>query len=109
MPPCVNFSTIYLPGPVVALPNPSLPVQALLQDLLPVTKHLHNVHQSQQGLQEGTYLTATDYLEYVDKQTGFTPLLAAVFNHREQCAKLVRNTTCTHHFPRVYFGASRKA
>ena len=66
-----------------------LPLQALLQDLLPVAEQPQDAYGSQQDTDKGTHPTMADYLEFVDKQTGLTPLLAAVFHHREACAKLV--------------------
>lgn len=76
---------------MVAQPDPLSALQALLEDILPV-----DLHHSQQDLGTGSYRTATDYLEYVDKDTGFTPLLAAVHYHRGHCAKLVRITITNH-------------
>lgn len=66
-------------------------LQALLQDRLPQARYLESINNSHKDLHEDSPLTVTDYLEYVDKTTGFTPLLAAVFYHKERCARLVRD------------------
>ena len=71
-------------------------LQALLQDRMPQARSLENIHKSQQDLHEGLPLSVADYLEYVDKTTGLTPLLAAVLYHREQCARLVRDAGIPH-------------
>jgi hypothetical protein len=60
-------------------------VQVLLQDSLPRAR-LHEDYQKDEATPP---VSLTDYLEYVDKKTGFTPLLAAVFWHRTQAARLV--------------------
>lgn len=91
----------FVPGPELGLLNRPF-LQALLQDILPASNHLQDLHHSQQDLSKRPYPTAADYLEYVDKQTGFTPLLAAVRYHRGQCAKLVRVTHHSHHTPVLF-------
>ncbi|KAL0020903.1 hypothetical protein WJX77_009182 [Trebouxia sp. C0004] len=60
-------------------------LQVLLQDSLPRAR-LHGDYQKDETAQP---VSLTDYLEYVDKQTGFTPLMAAVFWHRTQAARLL--------------------
>ena len=69
----------------------SSPRLALLQDRLPQARYLESILKIRQDLHEGTPPTVAGYLEYVDKTTGFTPLLAAVFYHTEQCARLVKD------------------
>ncbi|KAA6424831.1 MAG: hypothetical protein FRX49_05005 [Trebouxia sp. A1-2] len=56
-----------------------------LEDSLPRAR-LHGDYQKLEATQP---VSLTDHLEYVDKQTGFTPLLAAVFWHRTQAARLL--------------------
>ncbi|KAL0018862.1 hypothetical protein WJX79_001589 [Trebouxia sp. C0005] len=60
-------------------------LEVLLQDSLPRAR-LHGDYQKLEATQP---VSLTDHLEYVDKQTGFTPLLAAVFWHRTQAARLL--------------------
>ena len=61
-------------------------VQALLQNKLPEARLLE---ECQKGQDTPHCRIAADYLEHVDIKTGFTPLLAAVFWHRAQAARLV--------------------
>ena len=60
-------------------------VQTLLQNKLTEARLL----ECQKGQDTPRCCIAADYLEHVDVKTGFTPLLAAVFWHRAQAARLV--------------------
>ena len=66
--------------------------QQCLQALLlvrPRVKLLQESHKSQKNLPPA--LNVADYLEYVDQQTGLTPLLASIASHRSPAASLVRS------------------
>lgn len=62
-----------------------LNAQGLLQDRLSAIRLLGD----QKGQHTLQSVTVADYLEYVDARTGFTPLLAAIFYHNIEAAKLV--------------------
>lgn len=62
-----------------------LTAQGLLQDKLSAIRLLGD----QKGQHTTQSVTVADCLEYVDALTGFTPLLAAIFYHNMEAAKLV--------------------
>lgn len=66
------------------------PLQVLLQEHLPNGKVWH---QHQDGLQDSrsdsSGASSSDLLEHVDKASGFTPLIAAIYYHKKAAVELV--------------------
>lgn len=70
-------------------------LQVLLQEHLPNGKVWH---QYQDGLQDSrsdsSGASSSDLLEHVDKASGFTPLIAAIYYHKKAAVELV---SCLRH------------
>lgn len=71
-----------------SFPHFQVILQGLLQENLP-----HAWHQPQEGLQDTrsdcSGFGNTELLEYVDKASGFTPLIAAIYYHKKAAVELV--------------------
>ena len=61
-------------------------MQALLKEHLPNGKLWHQLQDSHSDI-SGT--SSPDLLEYVDKASGFTPLIAAIYYHKNAAVELV--------------------
>lgn len=62
-------------------------MQALLQEHLPDGKLWHQLQDSHSDISSAS---SSDLLEYVDKASGFTPLIAAIYYHKNAAVELVK-------------------